>query len=546
MVTATKGKTLLPLAAYLRVSDSGDKGEDLRSPELQLNKIKRNAEPEGIALVEYPADKDVSGGKAKRKNLDRIIEDIRLGKIGGIYVSKLDRLSRLTPKDRVELFEIIETELGGRILSASENLDVSTPEGRFAREVFLGIARMQWEKYREDWAEIQASQIRNGWSVVKPGIGYLKLGKRQPFRPDPKTAPTIAKLITKRSTGIGWGTLVNWMQSTGIKTAKGNDWTVRSIQNIVHNEIYIGRLRFGDLYNESAHEPLVDLATWTLAQNPHGSQLRPVSATPYLLSGLVRCSECRYCMSGNKKKSTGTKRYRCHQPGCPNQWKSVNAKQIERALTFPEIPALSTATFWADGKGPRKTDTSPFEVAYEVAKSLEDQASTTEAQMAFGDKWLDVVQERKKATQEALEALAAAQSDNMIEEEVDSSWTTEEFRAALGRVIDCISVRADGTIVVYPKGTGPRDLPRPGQRRVIKPFGNSPRQARTITLVPRMPVIPDNLFDGQIRKFEQGTDFSGFPGSVDRAIRKAAKTQGHDVQIRRSGNDLVVRALVPA
>src|SRR5215211_5514061 len=166
MVKPTK-----PLAGYVRVSRQGDR-EELRSPTFQRKAIQHYADTEGYEVRFFDAEVDVSGSKRVREQLDKIVEGVKAGELGGVVVMKLDRLSRLSAKDRVLLFEEIEAA-GGVILSASEQLDPSTPEGRFAREVFLGIARMQWEKYREGFEEAKAGAIENGIPVItRPAVGY--------------------------------------------------------------------------------------------------------------------------------------------------------------------------------------------------------------------------------------------------------------------------------------------------------------------------------------------------------------------------------------
>ena len=91
-------------------------------------------------LVDYPDELDVSGNSRTRIVLDRILGDLEAGRVDGIVVAKLDRLSRLRPKERIELVDRIETELGGVILSATESNDISTPQGRMVRELFLARA----------------------------------------------------------------------------------------------------------------------------------------------------------------------------------------------------------------------------------------------------------------------------------------------------------------------------------------------------------------------------------------------------------------------
>src|SRR5215471_4873291 len=169
-------KPTKPLAGYIRVSRVGDREERLRSPDYQRQAIERFAQAEGLDVRFFDPELDVSGSKAKRPVLDEILRLVKSGELGGLVVSKLDRLSRLRPKERVLLFEEIE-DVGGVILSASEQLDPSTPEGRFARDVFLGVARMQWEKYRDGWETAKENAISEGVAIqTRPPVGYRREG----------------------------------------------------------------------------------------------------------------------------------------------------------------------------------------------------------------------------------------------------------------------------------------------------------------------------------------------------------------------------------
>src|SRR5215217_6554766 len=96
-------------AAYVRVSKTGSRDpDDLRSPEIQRKAIAAYAQREGLNVEWLDAEINVSGAKADRKVLEHAIERIESGELGGLIVYRLDRLSRLAPRQRAELFERIE------------------------------------------------------------------------------------------------------------------------------------------------------------------------------------------------------------------------------------------------------------------------------------------------------------------------------------------------------------------------------------------------------------------------------------------------------
>lgn len=460
-----------PLAGYIRVSRSS---EALKSPEFQQHNIQRAADSRKTKVVFFPPDIDKSGAKRSRTTLDNIINKIKSGELGGIFVDKLDRLSRLSPKERVLLFEEIEDN-NGVVLSASENLDVRTPEGRFARDVFLGVARLEWERYRDGWQTSQASAIKNGHAISHVPFGYVR--KDKGLAVDPVLGPVARTIFEMRVNGAGRGKIAEYLKSNNIKTANDNaNWSPRGVAHIIQNRVYLGELIYGQNVNPHAHEPIVDVGLWTAA-NQINRSLTPVRAKkPFLLSGLLRCAHCRYCMVG---KTRGVSRYYvCSQQDCPNRWKSYHAKTVERLVTNP-VHALNPEAFFADHTP--EIDTADLQLEYNKAQALLDQVESPEAQAAFGERYLTIVTERREAAEVALVKLTDAQRANQPEEPLNPGWTTAEFREALGRVIDCVSVSLERELVIYPKNYGPKELPRRGtQRKTRKPFSKPPTNARAI------------------------------------------------------------------
>lgn len=475
-------KPTLPLAAYIRVSQSGGKGDDLRSPELQIDAIRRAAQAKNIEIDwSFGHDIDVSGSKKKRPNLDQIVSQIKHKELGGLYVSNLSRLSRLSPKDRVDLLEDVE-RYGGVILSAAQDIDTSSVFGRMIREIILSIYRGEWEAYKEEWDNTQALAIRKGISIGRTPIGYLK-GEDGHLVLDPATEKHIRHVFTMRAAGKSLAEITDYLVAKKVVTSEGNTyWNGTSLRRLLKSRTYLGELKHGQHVNDGTdpknptHKPLVDLPLWTAAQSPMGSKLTQSKEPKYLLAGLLRCQSCRYSMSGGEHR--GSSDYRCNNRNldengnpCPNLYKRYDAKDIERAVTR-ELPSeLSPGAFFADDQ-PKKIDTTELQAQYNAAKAMLDQALTPEVQTAAGTNWAKMIEDRTKTADEAMRKLADAQTLNSTASEtLDGDWTTGEFREALGRVIDCISLSVDRELVIYPKGYGPKDLPGRGLKNTtLKPF----------------------------------------------------------------------------
>lgn len=302
----------LPLAGYVRVSRVGARDEDrLRSPDMQREAITRYAAAEGLTVQSFEPELDVSGSKAHRPILDAILDAIDDGELGGLIVAKLDRLSRLSAKERILLFERVE-DAGGVILSASEQLDPSTPEGRFARDVFLGVARMQWEKYDQAWTEAKATAHADGIKIGPTPFGYLRTKGRLVIHPSEGPIVAEAFRLAGRyglTAAVDYLAALEIVHESGKRAGKPRAFTATTVRRLLESRMYLGEMRWGALppvHDESL--TIVSRAAWEAAQPP---KTRGRSkARHYPLSGVARCGTCGEEMVGGSA-GANIRTYRC-------------------------------------------------------------------------------------------------------------------------------------------------------------------------------------------------------------------------------------------
>src|SRR5690349_6644898 len=118
-------KVSAPLDIYVRVSDvRGRAGESFISPDDEEARCRALAKARGYKVGEVFYDKDISGGKMQRPELDRAMARIRSGESGGIIVAKIDRFARTLIGGLKTLEEI--QELDGVVIVADGEFDTST------------------------------------------------------------------------------------------------------------------------------------------------------------------------------------------------------------------------------------------------------------------------------------------------------------------------------------------------------------------------------------------------------------------------------------
>lgn len=123
------------IGIYLRVSS---RQQDTASQEPDLKKwVERQDQP-----ATYYRDK-FTGKSMDRKGFNRLMDDVRTGKVDTIVIWRLDRLGR-TASGLTALFE----ELMARkvnLVSIKDGLDLSTSAGRLMANVLASVAQFETE-----------------------------------------------------------------------------------------------------------------------------------------------------------------------------------------------------------------------------------------------------------------------------------------------------------------------------------------------------------------------------------------------------------------
>jgi len=151
-------------AGIVRVSHVGTRGGDsLHADEEQVHEIERYASAHHARVEFMPPELSVSGGKPidERPSLRAAIEGVERGDYTGVVVAYLSRLSR--SRSGLEIWERVE-RAGGRVHCAHENLDTSTPNGRFIRDIHLANAVREREEHARSEERRVGKECRSRWS----------------------------------------------------------------------------------------------------------------------------------------------------------------------------------------------------------------------------------------------------------------------------------------------------------------------------------------------------------------------------------------------
>jgi DNA invertase Pin-like site-specific DNA recombinase len=211
-------------AVYGRVS-TAEQVDGTSLPD-QLDRGRSYVTARGWRLVGEYVDEGVSGAKASRPALDRLMADVRAGRIKVVVVAKLDRFGRSLRHLAEVLGEL--DDLGVRFLSVAESFDSTTASGRLQRNILSSFAEYERDQIRDRTTSGVLAVAREGYWPGGPapfGWQLAKDGRRTKIEPNPDEVETIrlaAHMICVESLSLNQ--TANHLNDLGRPTRKGYRW----------------------------------------------------------------------------------------------------------------------------------------------------------------------------------------------------------------------------------------------------------------------------------------------------------------------------------
>lgn len=372
--------TPLRVAAYARVSTLNQVLEHDSSVDTQIERIRLKAEYENKSrgrpwhiLSEY-REEGRSGKNTDRPELQRLLADIRAGRIDVVCVTKVDRITR-SLSDFYTLWDIFEKH-AVEFISLGENLDSSNATGRAMIKLILVFAELERERTSERTKEKIEMRKRQGlWYGGVPPLGYKShpTDKTTLLLADEATQHLVREQIFRRYLEVGSAhALCRYLSRAGIRTPRritkradqtgGRHFTSKNLIEILSNPIYVAKRALDDgTFVKCSWAPLIDeeLFDTVQARLALNREKRPSGRLSadyvYLLEGLLRCGKCGAGMIRSWGKGNGGQYfyYKCARKaktaneGCP--LKSVPAAAVENVVLSElsqyvvDRPALAAA-----------------------------------------------------------------------------------------------------------------------------------------------------------------------------------------------------------
>lgn len=306
-------ETLKSGALYIRVSTHG-KQEEL-SPAAQKRLLLKYAKEHNIVVSkEYIyEEKGISGRKADRRpEFMRMISTAKSNPspFDVILVWKFSRFAR-NQEESIVYKSLLRRKCNVEVISVSEPL-VEGPFGSLIERIIEWMdeyysIRLSGEVFRG-----MSEKAMKGGYQARPPLGYKIITKGEPPVIVPEEAKIVEYIFDKYvNARSGIFDIARSLNTMGVKTSRGKAFERRSVEYILQNPTYCGKIRWNRTTNatneikpkedwilaDGTHPAIISEELFHAAQERFQIEYRPTGARPsstyrHWLSGIVKCPEC--------------------------------------------------------------------------------------------------------------------------------------------------------------------------------------------------------------------------------------------------------------
>lgn len=356
MTSAKRPRAVL----YLRQSIAKEESISL---ELQEDAGRRYAAEKGYEVVAVESDHGISGRTWKRPAVLRVMTMIEEQRADIIILWKWSRLSR-SRLDWAVAIDKVEAA-GGQIESATEQVDVSTSTGRFARGMLAEFAAFESERIGDTWKEAHRRRVDQGIPATgKKRFGY-QYDRASGFTHHPIEGPILQEAYRRYTNGTSFYELVDYLNDGPARPGEGYNgptpglWSAMTLRRVMDNPFASGRFNSKGEVIQGIHQPLISEEVWEEYQVRRKSRRvqRNGEKSTYLLTGLLFCELCGHGMYAGLFGHDRKLKYRCS--GAANWKLHPGGYVMESTLEQTLLPWLANLATEINEAKPAKEVTTP-------------------------------------------------------------------------------------------------------------------------------------------------------------------------------------------
>ncbi|MBR1634546.1 MAG: recombinase family protein [Lachnospiraceae bacterium] len=286
---AASVRTKMKAAAYIRLSreTEGSLERDTIGNQTALVQefIKRQ---DDLELYDTYIDDSVSGTTFVRPAFDRMLADMRAGRIQAVVVKDMSRIGR----DYIEAGSLVEHVFplyGMRLISITDGFDTD----KDANGLMMAVANLTNAMYAQDISRkinaAKADMAERGIPIGKLPYGY-RMNRDDPKNPrmeiDEEPAAVVRRIFAEFLSGKGTTLIARELNEEGVLTDREYrfrkngqhekmgryKWSACTVQQVLNNETYTGRYSMNKVrmkMNQKEKRIFIPKEEWRTFENHH-------------------------------------------------------------------------------------------------------------------------------------------------------------------------------------------------------------------------------------------------------------------------------------
>ena len=326
---------MINCAIYPRKSKANDNSQSMDQQISECTEyIKRNYNDYTITV--YGNDYALTGHSTeKRKDFQRMMNDVRAKKIQLVVIMRYDRIAR-NMRDFCNLYHDMETN-GCNLVSVSQQIDTSTPYGKNFMYQMASMAELEWAitserykdtaKYKREHGYAYTGRVPYGYIIEKRADGH-KYVVKDPDHDAMQVFDFYQRHKNKNKT-------VEYIRANFMP-----NFTYDMLRKMLKTEMYIGKVPGNDHFCEPylTEKEFAQIKTLKIQKTAPSNKI-------YIFSQLIQCPICKNRMQSTYAGKDMRQYYRCGyvQRTKLHDYLLVSEKAFETAL-------LAQIGFILDGK----------------------------------------------------------------------------------------------------------------------------------------------------------------------------------------------------
>ncbi|MBW2070436.1 MAG: recombinase family protein, partial [Deltaproteobacteria bacterium] len=301
---------------------------------------------DGWELVKIYEDPAESGDKFKRPKLQEMLSDACSGAIDVVVTIRLDRISR-SVRDFHRILKTLEDH-NVDLVSVTQGIDTSTPAGRLLRNILIDFAQFERDMIADRTREKRLARAQKGlWNGGSVPYGYTNQNKRLVVNSE--EARVVKFMFEKYAQTKSLALVHRELNLQGLTNRAGKPWQKKSVDIILSNPVYAGKIVESGQYYDGIHEPIIQPDLFFALNKKTRQRLHAKRKTDrvFLLRGLVRCGhhDCALTPYYVKGRAGYVYYYRClhkqnyPQTDCPVGYTNADRLEAQVVDKLKEISA---------------------------------------------------------------------------------------------------------------------------------------------------------------------------------------------------------------